>query len=54
MIDWLEDFQKKFDKDAEVNNLKERGFYGNIQINFFKGQVVDISKLQTRKPVLSK
>ena len=51
MIDWLEDFSKKFNEDEEVNKLKERGFFGSIQINFFKGNVVDINKHQTRKPV---
>ena len=44
MIDLISDFQKKFDKDEEVNNLKGKEFYGSIQINFFKGQVVDVNK----------
>ena len=52
MIDWLQDFIDKFKKDNEINNLKERSFYGSIQINFFKGNVVDINKHQTRKPTL--
>ena len=51
MIDWLKDFEEKFNKDEEVNNLKRKEFYGSVQINFFKGNVVDISKHQTRKPV---
>ena len=54
MIDWISDFIIKFEKDTEINNLKERSFYGSIQINFFSGTVVDVNKHQTRKPVLNK
>jgi len=52
MIDWLDDFIKKFQNDKEINNLKEREFFGHIQLNFFKGSIVDINKYQTRKPIL--
>ncbi len=51
MIDWLKDFEEKYNQDTEVNNLKERRFFGKIQINFYDGQVVDLSKHQTRKPI---
>lgn len=50
MIDWLNDFEQKFKNDNEINNLKERNFYGKITINFFDGKIVDVNKYQTRKP----
>ena len=49
-MDWVDDFVKKFSDDEEINRLKEKQFYGHLTINFYKGQVVDVNKLQTRKP----
>ena len=51
-MDWLEEFHKKFSDDKEINKLKEDKFYGNIQINFYDGRVVDVNKYQTRKPII--
>ena len=52
MIDWLEDFLEKYSKDKEINNLKERRFFGYLKINFFDGNVTMINKEQTIKPTL--
>ena len=49
-MEWVKDFIDKFSDDEEINKLKEKQFYGHLTINFFKGQVVDVNKLQTRKP----
>ena len=51
-MDWIEDFLEKFKNDEQIIDLKERRFYGNIQINFFDGKVVDVNKRETRKPTL--
>ena len=49
-MDWFLDFEEKFKDDEDVKNLREEQFCGNIQINFFKGTVVDINKYETIKP----
>lgn len=49
-MDWLTDFQTKFEKDEELKDLKTKRFYGHVTINFFEGKVVDVNKYQTRKP----
>lgn len=50
-MDWFEEFQEKFKNDEEITNLKKRRFYGHIQVNFYDGNVVDVNKYQTRKPI---
>lgn len=51
-MDWLDDFKKKYGADDELKDLKAKGFYGHITINFFKGEVADVNKYQTRKPAV--
>jgi len=51
-MDWTAELIEKFGKDPEINSLKEKQFYGHLQINFFAGKVVDVNKYQTRKPTL--
>ena len=51
-MDWIAELEEKFGKDPEINSLKEKQFYGKLQINFFKGEIVDVNKYQTRKPTL--
>lgn len=52
MCDWINEFLEKFKNDLEINNLKADRFYGNIQINFYDGKIVDVNKYQTRKPII--
>jgi hypothetical protein len=49
-MDWVKDFIDKFSNDEEISKLKEKQFYGHLTINFFRGQVVDLNKMETRKP----
>lgn len=43
-MDWLEDFQDNFKHLDWVKNLKGKKFIGNVQLNFFKGEVLKINK----------
>lgn len=51
-MDWIDDLKNKFKDDEEVNKLRSKKFYGYVQVNFFNGNVVDINKYQTRKPII--
>ena len=43
-MDWLEDFVNSFKHLDWIKDLKKRKFIGNIQLNFFKGEVLKINK----------
>ena len=53
MIDWLGDFQEKFNKDERITNLKKGRFYGYLKINFFDGNVAMVNREETIKPTLT-
>ncbi|KKN73604.1 hypothetical protein LCGC14_0399200 [marine sediment metagenome] len=48
-FDWLKQMMK-FKHDKRLTNLKEEGFNGYIQLNFFKGHLVDANRYDTIKP----
>ena len=48
-FDWLKDLMK-FKHDKRLTNLKEEGFCGNIRLNFFEGNLVDINRYDTIRP----
>ena len=51
MLDWQEDLRKKFQDDPRINKLKEEGFYGYVQINFHSGNIIELNKYQTVRPI---
>ena len=48
-FDWLKELMK-FKHDKRLTDLKQEGFCGNIQLNFFKGNLVDVNRYDTIKP----
>ncbi|KKN09688.1 hypothetical protein LCGC14_1044190 [marine sediment metagenome] len=50
-MDWIKTFieDEKFKDKKEIVNLEREKFYGNIQLNFFEGKVVNVNKNQTLK-----
>ena len=49
-FDWLKQMMK-FKHDKRLTNLKQDKFCGNIQLNFFKGELVDVNRYDTIKPI---
>jgi len=37
MIDWLGEFEKKFESNKTIATLKEFGFHGQLEVNFCGG-----------------
>lgn len=50
-MDWVNTFinDEKFKNKKEIANLEKEKFYGNIQLNFYEGKVVNVNKNQTLK-----
>jgi len=36
-VDWLGDFEKKFESNNMIANLKKSGFHGKVIVNFCAG-----------------
>lgn len=36
-IDWLGEYEKKFESNAMIANLKKIGFHGKVTVNFCNG-----------------
>jgi hypothetical protein len=51
MIDWLQDFEKKFGHYEEIQNLKQKKFHGNITINICEGDVMNYNLTIHRRAV---
>lgn len=40
-IDWLEDFERRFNKDILIQQLKKNKFHGSLTLNFHEGLPVN-------------
>jgi len=46
-MDWTADLERRFRTAKSLQDLKKEEFYGNVQINFNKGNIISISKYET-------
>lgn len=48
-MDWIKEFIERHGEKKEIASLEKEKFYGNIQLNFYEGKVVNVNKNQTLK-----
>ena len=50
-MDWILDFQKRFEQYPEIRNLKSTQFHGAVEINFCAGVPQNYNIKQHRRAV---